>query len=163
MLFRSYNTGDGRTTIFDYWGVPEHQKWLNQGKMDGARLSPEQKSLRDFYARLLTVAGSSEAIRKGRFYELQDANNLGKEFNQRHLYAYLRFTDKQKLLVVVNFSAEKTYKPVIALPAEAMAAAGLTTKKFYTYTNLLADEEPRNALNLTLAPLSAYIFEIKPR
>ena len=154
---------DGRTTIFDYWGVPEHQKWLNQGKFDGAKLSPEQKSLRDFYARLLTVANTSEAIRKGRFYELQDANNLGKEFNQRHLYAYLRFTDKQKLLVVVNFSAEKTYKPVISLPAEAMAAAGLSTKKFYTYTNLLADEEPRNALNLTLAPLSAYIFEIKPR
>jgi len=23
-----FNTGDGRTTIFDYWGVPEHQKWL---------------------------------------------------------------------------------------------------------------------------------------
>ena len=40
---------DGRTTIFDYWGVPEHQKWLNQGKMDGARLSTEQKQLRDFY------------------------------------------------------------------------------------------------------------------
>ena len=154
---------DGRTTIFDYWGVPEHQKWLNQGKCDGAKLSPEQKSLREFYARLLTVASTSEAIRKGRFYELQDANNLGKEFNQRHLYAYLRFTDKQKLLVVVNFSADKTYKPVISLPAEAIAAVGLSTKKFYTYTNLLADEEPRNALNLTLAPLSAYIFEIKPR
>ena len=154
---------DGRTTIFDYWGVPEHQKWLNQGKFDGAKLSPEQKSLRDFYARLLTVASTSEAIRKGRFYELQDANNLGKEFNQRHLYAYLRFTDKQKLLVVVNFSADKTYKPVISLPTEAMTAVGLSTKKFYTYTNLLADEKPRNALNLTLAPLSAYIFEIKPR
>jgi hypothetical protein len=24
---------DGRTTIFDYWGVPEHQKWMNGGKI----------------------------------------------------------------------------------------------------------------------------------
>ena len=154
---------DGRTTIFDYWGVPEHQKWLNQGKFDGGKLSPEQKSLREFYARLLTVASTSDAIRRGRFYELQDANNLGKEYNQRHLYTYLRYTDKQQLLIVVNFSAEKTYRPVLNIPAEAMAVAGLNAKKIYTYTNLLADEELRSALNLTLAPLSAYIFEIKPR
>ena len=154
---------DGRTTIFDYWGVPEHQKWLNQGKFDGGKLSPEQKSLREFYTRLLTVASTNDAIRRGRFYELQDANNLGKEYNQRHLYTYLRYTDKQQLLIVVNFSAEKTYRPVLNIPAEAMTVAGLNAKKIYTYTNLLADEEPRSALNLTLAPLSAYIFEIKPR
>ena len=154
---------DGRTSIFDYWGVPEHQKWLNQGKFDGAKLSPEQKSLREFYARLLTVTSTSDAIRRGRFYELQDANNLGKEYNQRHLYTYLRYTDKQQLLIVVNFSADKTYRPVINIPAEAMTTMGLNNKKFYTYTNLLEPEEPRNALNLNLAPLSAYVFEIKPR
>ena len=26
-----FSGDDGRTTIFDYWGVPEHQKWLNNG------------------------------------------------------------------------------------------------------------------------------------
>jgi glycosidase len=154
---------DGRTSIFDYWGVPEHQKWLNQGKFDGAKLSKDQKSLRDFYARLLNLTSSSEALRKGRFYELQDANNLGKEYNQRHLYAYLRYTATQQLLVVVNFSADKTYRPTLTISPEAMAAMGLTTKKFYTYTDLLEPDEPRNSLNLTLAPLSAHIFEIKPR
>jgi glycosidase len=158
-----FSSEDGRTSIFDYWGVPEHQKWLNQGRFDGGKLSPEQKSLRDFYSRLLNVASSNEAIRKGRFYELQDANNLGKEYNQRHLYSYLRYTDKQKLLVVVNFSADKTYKPTITISAEAMAAAGLTPQKFYTYTDLLTDGEPRQGLSLTLAPLSAYVFEIKAK
>ncbi len=158
-----FSSDDGRTSIFDYWGVPEHQKWLNQGKFDGAKLSPEQKELRSFYGRLLTVAGTSDAIRRGRFYELQDANNLGKEYNQRHLYAYLRYTEKQQVLVVVNFSADKTYRPVINIPAEALTAIGLNPQKLYTYTDLFANEEPRAALNLTLAPLSAYIFEIKPR
>ena len=67
------------------------------------------------------------------------------------------------MLVVVNFSADKSYRPVINIPADVMTTMGLNTKKFYTYTNLLEPEEPRNALNLTLAPLSAYIFEIKPR
>ena len=158
-----FSSEDGRTSIFDYWGVPEHQKWLNQGKCDGAKLGPEQKSLRDFYARLLTVASTSEAIRKGRFYELQDANNLGKEYNQRHLYSYLRFTGTQQVLVVVNFSADKTYRPSLTIPAEAMAAMGLPTNKVYSYTDLLGSGEPQNGLNLTLAPLSAHIFEIKPR
>jgi hypothetical protein len=67
------------------------------------------------------------------------------------------------VLVVVNFSADKTYRPTITIPAEVMTKMGLTTKRFYTYTNLLTDEEPRNTLNLTLAPLSAYVFEIKPK
>jgi glycosidase len=30
-----FSGDDGRTTIFDYWGVPEHQKWMNDGKFDG--------------------------------------------------------------------------------------------------------------------------------
>src|SRR5690606_40101895 len=40
---------DGRTTIYDYWGVPEHQKWMNGGAFDGGLLSLEQKQLRMFY------------------------------------------------------------------------------------------------------------------
>src|SRR6476661_518534 len=154
---------DGRTTIFDYWGVPEHQKWLNQGKFDGAKLGPAQKDLRDFYSRLLNLASSSDAIRRGKFYELQDANNLGKEYNQKNLYTFLRYTDKQQLLIVVNFSAEKTYKPTINIPAEALAAMGLNPKKFYTYTDLLNGGEPRNNLYLPLAPMSAYVFELQSK
>jgi glycosidase len=158
-----FSSEDGRTTIFDYWGVPEHQKWMNQGKFDGGKLSQEQKDLRDFYARLLNLASTSDAIRKGHFYELQDANNLGKEYNQRHLYSFLRYTDKQQLLIVVNFSSEKTYKPTLSISTEAMTAMGLNTRKFYTYTNLLNPDEPLYTLNVTLAPMSAYIFEIKAR
>ncbi len=158
-----FSGADGRTTIFDYWGVPEHQKWLNQGKCDGGKLSPEQRALRDFYTRLLNVASTSEAIRKGRFYELQDANNLGKEYNQRHLYAYLRYTAGQQVLVVVNFSADKTYCPTLLIPAEVLTRMGLDGKKVYRYTDLLNPDDTRNALNLTLAPLAAHIYELQPR
>jgi len=158
-----FSGADGRTTIFDYWGVPEHQKWLNQGKFDGGKLGYEQKVLRDFYSRLLNATSTSEAIRKGRFYELQDANNLGKEYNTKHLYAYLRYTATQQVLVVVNFSADKTYRPTINIPAEVLKTIGLNPSKVYTYTDLLNPEESRDALNLTLPPLSAHVFEIKPR
>nr|WP_259404515.1 alpha-amylase family glycosyl hydrolase [Hymenobacter sp. HSC-4F20] len=153
---------DGRTTIFDYWGVPEHQKWMNGGKFDGGKLSTEQKHLRDFYCRLLALTSQSDAIRRGRFYELQDANNLDPQYNQRQLYTYLRWTDKQKLLIVVNFSPDKTYRPTLRIPRETMQLMGLNPTKFYTYTELLSQAPAVETLNLTLAPQGAYVFEIKP-
>jgi glycosidase len=155
---------DGRTTIFDYWGVPEHQKWMNHGKMDGGKLGYEQKQLRDFYKRLLTLAGSSEAIRKGQFYELQDANNLSKEYDQRKLYCFLRYTKGQQVLVIVNFSDTKTYRPTLLIPDAVLQRMGLPTQRTYTYRDLLNGGEPLASLNkLTLEPLSAMVLEIKPQ
>ncbi|AMJ67563.1 alpha-amylase family protein [Hymenobacter sp. PAMC 26628] len=158
-----FSSEDGRTTIFDYWGVPEHQKWLNQGKFDGGKLSAEQKQLRDFYRRLLTLASTSDAIRRGKFYELQDANNLGKQYNQHHLYAYLRYTNQQQVLVVVNFSPDKAYRPGLTISPAAFQAMGIpsTTQAVYTYTDLLNDGAPLQALNEVLEPLSAHVYELK--
>ncbi len=158
-----FNTGDGRTTIFDYWGVPEHQKWMNGGKFDGGKLDDAQKQLRDFYARLLTLAGSNEAIRRGKFYELQDANNLSKEYDQKVVYTFVRYTDKQRLLVVANFSRDKSMRPTIDIPRTVRQQMGLNPDVFCTYTDLLNNTPPTEYLNLTLAPLSAYVFEIKPK
>jgi glycosidase len=156
-----FNTGDGRTTIFDYWGVPEHQKWMNQGKFDGGKLSAEQKQLRDFYVRLLNLAGSNEAIRKGKFYELQDANNLGKEFDQAKLYCFVRYTAGQQVLVIVNFSDTKTYSPTLLIPSDVMKRIGLDPNYQHTYRDLLNGGEAKPNLTLTLAPLSASVLEIK--
>ncbi|GAB2460836.1 alpha-amylase [Hymenobacter qilianensis] len=156
-----FSSEDGRTTIFDYWGVPEHQKWMNGGKFDGGRLSAEQRQLRAFYSRLLNLTATSDAIRRGTFYELQDANNLSKEYDQKQIYSFLRYTNKQKLLIVVNFSRDKTMQPTILIPKEAMAAMGLNTQQQFTYTDLLNEAPPTDNLYLTLAPLSAYVFEIK--
>jgi glycosidase len=158
-----FNTGDGRTTLFDYWGMPEHQKWMNQGKFDGAKLSAEQKQLHDFYKRLLTLAGSSEAIRKGKFYELQDANNLQKEYEQGKLYTFVRYTEGQRVLVVVNFSDTKTYRPTLLIPSEVMKLMGLDPLYVHTYRDLLNGGEAKSALNVTLEPLSAMVLEIKPK
>ncbi|QIX61632.1 alpha-amylase [Hymenobacter sp. BT18] len=154
---------DGRTTIFDYWGVPFHQRWVNGGKFDGGKLDEGQKELRSFYARLLNLTGSSDAIRRGKFYELQDANNLGREYDQKQVYSYLRYTDKQKLLIVVNFSRDKTLHPTLRIPVEAQAAMGLDPNRVYTYTDLLNNTPAVTSLALTLAPLSAHVFEIQPR
>ncbi|WP_082455540.1 alpha-amylase family glycosyl hydrolase [Hymenobacter sp. AT01-02] len=158
-----FSGADGRTTIFDYWGVPEHQKWMNGGKFDGGRLSDDQKRLHDFYTRLLTLSASSNAIRQGQFYELQDANNLGQEYNQREVYTYVRYTDKQRLLIVANFSLNQTYRPTLVIPREVQQRMGLNPEHAHTYTDLLNQAPAVESLRLTLAPQSAYIFEINEK
>ncbi len=48
---------DSRTSIFDYWSMPELTKWVNDHKYDGGRLSDDQKRLRAGYGRLINLAG----------------------------------------------------------------------------------------------------------
>jgi glycosidase len=160
---------DGRTTIFDYWGVPEHQKWLNGGRFDGGGLSPAQRELRDWYGRLLNLCRKSEAIRKGGLYELHQANVAANSqgYHTRHAYAYLRFTAKEKLLIVVNFG-ETAQALRLKIPVEAFDAAGLPSYKKYRFTELLA-AQPEAPLTIlaseaakTHAPESGLAIELPP-
>jgi glycosidase len=102
---------DNRTSIFDYWGVPEHQKWMNNGAFDGGKLSAEQLELRKFYSELLRISKDTEAIARGEFVEL--TNQPG--FDNR-MYGYLRYTSDERVLVVANFDRSKTLKTTIILP-----------------------------------------------
>jgi glycosidase len=102
-----FSGNDGRTSIFDYWGVPEHQRWLNNGLYDGGQLSDDQKNLRNFYSTLLNAVNNNEALRVGSFYELMLANERQQGFNQQ-LYVFLRYTDKQRILVITNFNRSES-------------------------------------------------------
>lgn len=109
-----------RTSIFDYVGVPNHQRWMNDGKFDGGQLTESEKQLRDFYLRLLNFAQKSEAL-TGRFYELQSANRNHTDNYDGMIYSYARFTDKDKVVVVTNFSKDKSTEFYLKLPQELMA------------------------------------------
>jgi glycosidase len=98
-----FSGDDGRTTIFDYWGVPAHQQWMNNGAFDGAGLSSAQKELRGFYSKLINVVKDNEALSAGDFYELMIANEHQLGFDTM-LYLYLRYTQTQRVLVAVNFN-----------------------------------------------------------
>jgi hypothetical protein len=97
---------------------------MNGGKFDGGGLSDSQKYLRDFYSKLLNIAASNEAITRGEFYELMLLNlHEGYGFDER-TYAYLRYTDKQRILVVTNFSRNE-HSFNVKLPPELLAKWGL--------------------------------------
>ncbi len=102
-----FSGDDGRTTIFDYWGVPNHQLWMNDREFDALGLEGDNRQIREFYVKLLNVCRESEAIRKGGLYDLQQFNtqNGTAGYDGRFIYSYLRFTDKNRVLVVSKLNA----------------------------------------------------------
>jgi hypothetical protein len=122
---------DARTTIFDYWSMPELVKWVNGHRYDGARLSPDQRELRAFYSRLVALAGEP-AFRDGAFFALNPANLWNDRFGRlpgetasgHWLYAFLRAdsTSGQRFLVVANLHRDAILRDIrLRLPAEALA------------------------------------------
>jgi len=129
-----FSGDDGRTTIFDYWGVPTHQQWMNNGAFDGANLTPAQKELRGFYSKLLSIVKDNEALSQGSFYELMIANEHQPGFDTL-LYIYLRYTLNQKVLVIANFNrAERAIH--IKIPVELLAQIGLSGP--HNFTDLIS-------------------------
>ena len=155
-----FSSNDGRTSIFDYWGVPEHQKWLNKGKFDGGLLADSQKRLREFYSKLLNIARQNEAINAGEFWELMVANEHQPGFDQ-HLYLYLRYTNKQRILVATNFNREERNIQV-KLPADLLQL--LQISGIVEFTDLLSRVKYRtndiaDGLIINLLPVSGLILE----
>jgi glycosidase len=106
-----------RTTIFDYAGVPAHQNWLNDGKYDGGKLTEEQKQLREFYKKLMTLS-ATEAVFNGAYQELHTANKTTKGYTDK-TYAFARFNDTTKVIVASNFAATAT-SFALKLPADLL-------------------------------------------
>jgi len=152
---------DGRSTIFDYWGMPNHQKWMNNGAFDGGRLNDDEKKLRQFYSKLLNLVTTNEAISSGNFYELLQANKSSKGFNDK-VYAYLRYTENKRVLVLTNFNRKAT-DLTVNLPKDVLAAFNLESKVI-TFTDLLTEnqfktENINSGLNINMPSTSAVILE----
>jgi glycosidase len=128
-----FGTDNARTTIYDYWSMPEFAKWVNDGKFDGGRLSEEQKSLRDYYRRLLAVI-DQPAFRDGDFFPLNPDNADNPAYGRGDgsgsgdwIYSYLRHdpASGQRMLVVVNLHPERVMRDVrVRFPRSAMRFLG---------------------------------------
>lgn len=128
-----FSGNDGRTSIFDYWGLPEHQKWVNNGLFDGGGLADGQKKLREFYSKLLNSCRQNEALKSGKFWELMIANEHQPGFNQR-LYIYVRYSNDQHILAVVNFNREER-RIQVKIPPDLLAQLNMSGG--HEFTDLL--------------------------
>ncbi|QRR03718.1 alpha-amylase family protein [Dyadobacter sandarakinus] len=164
---------DGRTTIFDYWGVPEVQLWVNDGKFNTEKLAAGQKRLRDFYQSLNHFVRNNEAIYAGAFFDLQYVNVDGQSYNydKTVVYSYLRYTERQQLLLICNFDRERTIETNIRVPADVWTNAlklGKTTdyrlKPVFPLTtlplHLKTTEITSTGVHVELPPVSVVVFEI---
>lgn len=164
---------DSRTTIFDYWGVPQHQKWMNNGKFDGGKLSEDKVKLRGFYKEILTLCNESDAVRTGEFFDLHYYNRTDQfQGYSNQVYAYIRYTEKEALLFVLNFGDSET-ECNVKIPAHAFELMNLTSdnviiEDFYNWnkkqniaSDILKDQRSNNGLKLMISPNSYQILKIR--
>ncbi|MBU0911403.1 MAG: alpha-amylase family protein [Gammaproteobacteria bacterium] len=151
-----------RTTIFDYAGVPAHQNWLNDGKFDGGKLTAEQKQLREFYAKLMTLS-ATEAVFNGAYQELHNINKATQGYSDK-TYAFARFNEKTKVIVASNFATTAT-SFALKLPTDLLQQWQLGAGD-YELKDLLS--ERKAALKVTadaasvqieLAPLESVVLK----
>ncbi|MBR5146376.1 MAG: alpha-amylase [Bacteroidales bacterium] len=120
-----FSGDDGRTSIFDYAVMPKHQKWMANGNFDGSDFSDEQRELYNFYKKLLNFRLSSDAINKGAFYDLMWVNPWYSNFDPQYVYAFLRYFNNDRLLVVINFNQNESRYCEVKISEDAVEYMGL--------------------------------------
>ena len=140
-----FSGDDGRTSIFDYTTMPKHQNWMAKGKFDGSKFTEEQKKLHDYYTKLLNFRLNSKAVNKGAFYDLMWVNPWYSNFDPQYIYAFLRYHEEERLLVVINFNQNESRYCEVKIADDALKYMNLmstdnrqqTTDFDQTITNTL--------------------------
>lgn len=155
-----------RTSIFDYVGVPHHQRWMNGGKFDGGQLKPEEKELRDFYKRLLNFTIKSDAL-MGEFLSLQEENlgaNLGYDFG---LYSFVRWSEKEKLVIITNFNQNTAVNCEVIVPADVVKKMNLKDGSFILKDQLYGNSQSELKISngvgkfkLSIQPGESFIYKL---
>jgi len=153
-----------RTSIFDYIGVPHHQRWMNGGQFDGGLLSEKEKELRAFYKQLLNVTISSPAL-MGSYAEMHTHNRTINPAYHDKLFSFARWNKDQKLVVVVNFHADSAWNGTISIPTNLQQVWDLKDGE-YSLKNILSSgyriplvaKETKATFELSLNPLESVIL-----
>ena len=155
---------NSRTSIFDYVGVPNHQRWMNEGKFDGGQLSQDEKDLRDFYKRLLNFSVQSSAL-MGKFQEIQSSNRNITPGYDIAIYSYVRWSETQKLIVVTNFYWLATSNFELRIPADIVQKWGLkdgiyiiTDQLYHESSVSLRVENGEGKVQITIGPSESFIY-----
>ncbi|MCW8092190.1 alpha-amylase family protein [Alteromonas sp. ASW11-130] len=123
----SENAGFGkpsRTSIFDYVGVPAHQRWMNGGKFDGGQLTDREKSLREYYKKVLNIAAFHPSM-EGDLIHLHDISLTSEsDYSEQH-FAFARESKTSKLIVVSQFTDKVNSNVQVVLPEVLVKRWGL--------------------------------------
>ena len=137
-----YSGDDGRTSIFDYCHMPAHQKWMNGGKFDGGGFDDAQRKLFNYYRNLLHFKQEHSSISEGKFYDLMWCNPWYMNFDPQFVYAFLRFSDTERLLVVVNFHRSESRDVEVKIPHDALALMGRSKANEFDMNDFASEMVP---------------------
>lgn len=157
-----YSGKDGRTTIFDFWSLDSLRRWLNYGNCGLRRLTKNERGLRKTYSNILSIVNNETAIRCGKFFDLMYVNYDNPDFNPHRQYAYLRASEDELLLIVVNFNNRHSISQVL-IPEHAFDFLHLSQGNYNTI-DLISGEKatvmlrPNSKVALNLNPYGANII-----
>jgi glycosidase len=178
MLYFGQNVGEpgaeepgfgapSRTSIYDYIGVPHHQRWINGGKFDGAALSDKERDLQYFYSTLLNFTLSSAAL-TGEYKEIHSFNREYTPWYNDRVFSYVRWKGEERLIILANFDPDSTFGFELQLPGEIIALWNLEDGN-YTLEDQLSDGSfdlivsDRNAeTRIDIEPLQSFILQLPP-
>ncbi|WP_246054292.1 MULTISPECIES: alpha-amylase family glycosyl hydrolase [Antarcticibacterium] len=156
-----------RTSIFDYIGVPAHQRWMNDKKFDGGQSTAAEKELRDFYKRLLNFTISSSAL-TGEYRDLHQYNRENTQDYNDKVLSYARWSETEKLIIVTNFDAEANQEFQLQVPAEVISTWDLDDgiyemedKLYEIFSSKLTVTNGKANINIKLEPLESFILQLK--
>lgn len=166
----SEETGFGdptRTSIFDYVGVPAHQRWMNNKQFDGGQLTESEKKLRDFYKRLLNFSISSSALME-HYEDLHLYNRKNTERYNDKVLSFARWSDDEKLIIVSNFDSESSQEFHLKIPQEIIKKWKFENGDYYALDQLYLTSKTKlkiqngiGSLHLQLRPLESLILKIQ--
>ncbi len=149
-----------RTSIFDYIGVPAHQRWMNNGKFDGGQLSEQEKSLRQFYQSVLNFSLQTKAL-TGSYHDLYTVNQGNMGAGKDDCFLFARKLNQQIVIVAVNFNPIQGFHFPIHIPQElALTKNQYCLREMITGDNNIKIDGNTGEITggLTLPPLAALAF-----
>lgn len=153
---------DGKTTIFDYWSLDTVRRWYDNGKCDGRLLSKSEIALRNYYEWILNLTNNTKALCDGDFFDLMYVNN--KNLNFCSNYAYLRHSNKETVLIILNFG-DHVADLNVCIPQHAFSMFGLPAGEqkavdLQTGENFSIMLQPDECVKVTVAPHNATLIKI---
>lgn len=156
---------NNRSTIFDYWSYDTIRRWYNEGKCNTTQLTSHEKWLRKLYKNVLTMSTTLLPLYEGKFFDLMYVNHTNPHFNPHRQYAFLRYTDKEALLIVANFDSKdveiELNFPELAIGMAKLEGGKQTAKDLLwkkTYNFQISDRQP---MKLNIKGYDALILPLK--
>lgn len=157
-----FSGDDGRTSIFDYWQVDKLCR-IREYFKNGKGLSTQEKHSVELYRRLINITGNDVAG-NGELYDLMWLNLQNPCFDSFSIFAFMRHTEKEVLLVIANFSDIAT-PAGIKLSDHVFETLKLEKGKHVEATELFSDKtyglylSPESQLNFNLQPYGVMAFK----